>query len=142
MKRAAKKKAMDPKEEFRELLRASGWSQAEAARQLAMTPSGLSQIVRENSTVRPSAVTLRLFRLLLMRPAEGEAPTGAPAKKVAVEEPWEADVLESLRKVSPKARQLILETMRAMLSAAQGTGVDKKRSRPKLSGGGATGSGA
>jgi len=59
--------SFDLKEEFRALLRASGWSQAEAARQLCMTPSALSQIVRENSPVKPSQVTLRLFKLLLLK---------------------------------------------------------------------------
>lgn len=53
------------KKEFKGLLEKSGWSQAEAARQLGMTPSALSQIVRANSPVKPSPVTLRLFKLLL-----------------------------------------------------------------------------
>jgi transcriptional regulator with XRE-family HTH domain len=134
MTRAAKKEPSDPKQEFRDLLRTSGWSQAEAARQLAMTPSALSQIVRGNSVVRPSAVTLRLFRLLLMRAGEGELSAGAAAEKEAAEEPWAEDVLESLRKISPKTRQSILNTMRAMLAAAQTNGRERRGSRPKPSG--------
>jgi len=112
----------DLKKEFRELLSASGWSQAEAARQLAMSPSALSQIVRRNSPVRPSPVTLRLFQLLLWREkpealrglAAGALPSGA--------EPWEQDVVQALRKIPPKARGGVLRRIFALIEAAQETG--------------------
>ncbi|MGA3180375.1 MAG: helix-turn-helix transcriptional regulator [Verrucomicrobiota bacterium] len=123
---------MDPaglKEQFRELLRASGWSQAEAARQLAMTPSALSQIVRRNSPVRPSPVTLRLFRLLLLREKpEGLRVLARPAPPPA-EEPWAGDLLQALRKIPPKTRQSILGTLRALLAAAQKTARERRPSK-------------
>jgi len=55
---------LDPKKrEFIELLKGSGWSQAEAARMLEMTRGGLNGIVTGNTI--PSPATLKLFRLLL-----------------------------------------------------------------------------
>jgi transcriptional regulator with XRE-family HTH domain len=108
----------DLKQEFRDLLRASGWSQAEAARQLAMTPSALSQIVRRNSIVRPSPVTLRLFRLLLWREKPEALPKPSRLKPGTMPETWEAEVVRALRAVPPKTRESILRHLRALLAAA------------------------
>jgi transcriptional regulator with XRE-family HTH domain len=108
---------IDPKEEFRELLAESGWSQAEASRQLGMTPSALSQIVRDNSPVRPSAVTLRLFKLLLIR----EKPDSAQAKKthrMAFPEQWERDLVEELREIPPMVREPLVRGFRALVRTA------------------------
>jgi len=127
MTRAPKKtRPADPKREFRGLLRASGWSQAEAARQLAMSPSALSQIVRRNSPVRPSPVTLRLFRLLLLR--EGPERPGAGRATPPGGRPWERDVLLALRKIAPETRQPILDALRAMMAAAQKSAREARRS--------------
>lgn len=104
----------DLKEEFRALLKASGWSQAEASRQLCMTPSALSQIVRENSPVKPSQVTLRLFKLLLLR----ENPNVLSAITDSSSEhsnKWETDLIESLRRFPPSTRQEILMTFHTIL---------------------------
>jgi transcriptional regulator with XRE-family HTH domain len=107
----------DLKQEFRELLEESGWSQAEAARQLGMTPSALSQIVRDNSPVRPSAVTLRLFRLLLIR----EKPDSAVVKKshrLAFPEQWERELVEELREIPGAVRDPLVKSFRALVRAA------------------------
>jgi transcriptional regulator with XRE-family HTH domain len=112
----------DLKQEFRDLLRASGWSQAEAARQLAMTPSALSQIVRQNSPVRPSPVTLRLFQLLLWREKPEVLREVARRKALAVSEPWEQEVIRDLRGVPPKTRQGILRQLRGLIAAARRKG--------------------
>ena len=112
----------DLKQEFRDLLRASGWSQAEAARQLAMTPSALSQIVRRNSPVRPSPVTLRLFRLLLWREKPEALREAARRKAAPASEPWEQEMARVLRAVPPKARPSILRRLRVLVAAAKKNG--------------------
>jgi len=109
----------DLKQEFRDLLRAAGWSQAEAARQLAMTPSALSQIVRQNSPVRPSPVTLRLFQLLLWREKPEALRAMASRKALSAAEPWEQEVIRDLRGVPPKTRQSILWQLQRLIEAAR-----------------------
>jgi len=113
----AQQTEIDPKQEFRELLAASGWSQAEASRQLGMTPSALSQIVRDNSPVRPSAVTLRLFKLLLLR----ENPDSVQARRthrMAFPEQWERDLVEELREIPPMVREPLVRGFRALVRAS------------------------
>ncbi len=117
----------DLKQEFRDLLQASGWSQAEAARQLAMTPSALSQIVRPNSPVRPSPVTLRLFQLLLWREKPQALREVARRKALSAAAPWEQDLLRDLRGVPPKARQSILRQMRGLIAAAKKNAPESRR---------------
>jgi hypothetical protein len=57
---------LDPlKQEFIDLMKVIGWTQAEAARQLAMTSGAVNQLVNPNSPVRPSQTTLRLFKLIV-----------------------------------------------------------------------------
>jgi transcriptional regulator with XRE-family HTH domain len=120
---------MDLKQEFRDLLQASGWSQAEAARQLGMTPSALSQIVRENSLVRPSPVTLRLFGLLLRRQlAVGAGKAGRPEGRRRGEQ-WEKDLIRALRRIPPRTRKPILSVLYAMMDAAWNKGADGGRRR-------------
>ena len=122
---------MDLKQDFRDLLQASGWSQAEAARQLAMTASALSQIVRENSPVRPSLVTLRLFGLLLWRKKPGAAQRMTRRQKEMRAEKWEQDLIRALRRIPPDTRNPILSVLYAMIEAARSKGGgDKKRRRP------------
>ena len=120
---------MDLKQEFRELLLASGWSQAEAARQLAMTPSALSQIVRDNSPVRPSLVTLRLFGLLLWRKKPGTVQNLALCERQRRAEMWEQDLIRALRRLPPKTRRPILSVLYAMIEAARSKGVGGNQPR-------------
>lgn len=110
---------MDLKQDFRDLLRASGWSQAEAARQLAMTPSALSQIVRENSSVRPSPVTLRLFGLLLRRQKPKAADGAGCGQKKTRPEKWEQDLIRAWRRIPPNTRRPILSVLYAMIEATR-----------------------
>jgi transcriptional regulator with XRE-family HTH domain len=123
-----KGKELDPKQEFRELLEASGWTQAEASRQLSMTPSALSQIVRHNSPVRPSPVTLRLFKLLLIR----EKPESVQARRthrMAFPEQWERDLVEELRELPVPVREPLVRAFRNLIRAALSKGIrgGKKR---------------
>jgi transcriptional regulator with XRE-family HTH domain len=110
----------DPKEVFRKLLRASGWSQAEAARQLGMSPSALSQIVRDNSPVRPSPVTLRLFQLLLWRekPA-GMRPAPRPPVESRSDEAWAHNLYRKLNKLDPEIRDIVLGRLFGIIKEAK-----------------------
>ncbi len=69
---------MDPlSKEFLALLQTSGWTKAEAARRLEVTPSLISQYA--NGVTRPSPQMVRLFKLVLVsdRPAaRNPAPAG------------------------------------------------------------------
>ncbi len=108
----------DTKEEFRQLLKASGWSQAEASRQLRMTPSALSQIVRRNSPVHPSAVSLRLFKLLVWH----EKPDALQASIMHEDMPGlsqtERQMIRKLRQHSPKEQRKFLRTFVNLLDLA------------------------
>ena len=110
------------------MLLASGWTQAEAARQLAMTPSALSQIVRRNSPVRPSPVTLRLFQLLLWREKPEALREAARRKAPSPAEPWEQEVIRELRGVPPKTRQAVLRRLQRLIEAT------RNRSRARKAG--------
>jgi transcriptional regulator with XRE-family HTH domain len=127
---------MDLKQEFRDLLQASGWSQAEAARQLAMTPSALSQIVRKNSPVRPSLVTLRLFGLLLRRTRGAAVRRMTRGQRKMRAKKWEQDLIRGLRRIPPKTSSPILSVVYAMIEAARSRGVGSKsrRGRPEREG--------
>jgi transcriptional regulator with XRE-family HTH domain len=110
----------DPKQEFRRLLRASGWSQAEAARQLGMTPSALSQIVRDNSPVRPSPVTLRLFQLLLARENQaGTSPSPRPSAANPGSASWVNDLCQELNQLDPGIRETVLIKLLGIVKAAK-----------------------
>jgi transcriptional regulator with XRE-family HTH domain len=123
---------VDPKQEFRELLAESGWSQAEASRQLGMTPSALSQIVRDNSPVRPSAVTMRLFRLLLIR-EKPDSPQIKRSHRLAFPEQWERDLVEELREVPTSVREPLVKGFRGLVRAAASQSV--KLPKPKAKAG-------
>ena len=58
------------REEFKELLKRSGWNQSEAARNLDLPAPSISRYVNDIDT--PSKQTLRLFKMLLM---DSSAPT-------------------------------------------------------------------
>jgi transcriptional regulator with XRE-family HTH domain len=98
--------------EFLRLMETSGWSQAEVARQLHMTSGGVSQIV--NGQVRPSATTLRLFRLIIET-------RGTPRAEAATKEGGEAaaatiDTL--LTRVPARRRAATRAAIQAMIDAA------------------------
>ena len=126
---------VDPKKkEFRDLLKASGWTQAYTAEQLGITESALSQIVRENSPTNPSGTTLRLFKLLLLR----EKPEALKAKDSPdVSEfldDWERDAIAQMRLLTPEQRQLVLNLMASLLQqrnerAHPGTSYPPKKNR-------------
>ena len=97
--------ALDPlKQEFLDLMKVIGWTQAEAARQLAMTSGAVNQLVNPNSPVRPSQTTLRLFKLIVasLRPEAINAKTlelkADPETALSLPE---RKLLDALRKIPP-----------------------------------------
>jgi plasmid maintenance system antidote protein VapI len=94
---------LDPlKQEFLDLMKVIGWTQAEAARQLAMTSGAVNQLVNPNSPVRPSQTTLRLFKLIVA----SQRPEAINAKTLELKADPEAalslperKLIEALRKI-------------------------------------------
>ena len=112
---------MDPKvEEFIALMKASGWSQAEVARQLHITPGAVSQIC--GGKIRPRPGTLNLFKLVLKNknPAVMKKLEQRDATPFA---PWEREFVKVLRSLPESDRQRFL----AMIQAFQGAGARQQR---------------
>jgi transcriptional regulator with XRE-family HTH domain len=110
--------AMPPKtHEFARLLAAAGWSQAEAARRLQITPGAVSQFC--NGKTQPRPTTLNLLKLILAR----ENP-----KVLALHESqgwrslahWEKDLLTELRQLAETDRQRLLPIFKQMIKAMPG----------------------
>lgn len=111
---------MDPlKKEFVDLLKAVGWTQAEAARQLAMTSGAVNQIVNPNSPVRPSGTTLRLFKLMVAsaRPEAINSRT-LELKETAPPPPTEAErkLVEALRALPAGDLPMVHAVLRAVVA--------------------------
>jgi len=96
------------KQEARDLLDASKWTQAEAARQLGMTPSAFSQIIRTNSPVNPSRVTLKFFRLLV------EGKSNEPAL-----EKWEIKLIDALHTIPLEKREVMAAALIKIVKATK-----------------------
>lgn len=100
------------KKEFIELYRQSGWTQAEAARQLELTRGGVNGLIT-GPTV-PSLATVKLFRLIL----ESRAESG---KTPAVENQgnaWAEPLLADLRRLDEGQRSRLILAFREVLRAA------------------------
>jgi len=100
------------KAEFIALFRRSGWSQAELARKLEMTRGGVNGVITGRTS--PSAMALRLFRLILV----GECPEALAAAPAPVLEPWEEQVLGTLRGLNPAERVRLLGVIDAFTGPA------------------------
>jgi transcriptional regulator with XRE-family HTH domain len=102
---------MDPKTvEFKRLVVAAGWSQAEAARRLNITPGAVSQIFSGNT--RPRQALLSLLRILARPPAKKKkTPEDQPAEPRT---PWEIELLACIRNLSDSQRQLVLRLAREL----------------------------
>jgi len=125
---------VDLKQQFRDLLKASGWTQAEAARQLCITPGAISQIMRVNSPVKPSPVTLRLFKLLLVRrcPEPDVALKDAPRPPELPLEAEERDLIEALRQIPKNARRHLVKAFSQIVASHLApAGVNADRSNPE-----------
>src|SRR6516225_1885004 len=110
--------------EFNRLLAASGWSQAEVARRLRITPGAVSQIC--SGRTRPHGSTLNLFRLMV-----GREKSGAVALRADMGQPlevWEKQLLEPLRGMSERRRQQLLPVLLQMIEAWSASGRGAARS--------------
>jgi|SRR6476646_2815686 transcriptional regulator with XRE-family HTH domain len=102
------------KREFISLFKASGWTQAEVARQLELTRGGVNGIIT-GSTV-PSQATLKLFKLILL----AEKPEAMNARPLAIrrtEKLWLRDLIAEMRRVSPPHRARLVLALKTMATA-------------------------
>lgn len=93
--------------EFARLVKASGWTQKEVARQLNLTPGAVSHIM--NGRNRPSQAVLRLFKMIS---GGGRGGAAKPGKSL---EAWEQQVLRKLRAVKPAQRQRVIAAIDKMI---------------------------
>jgi DNA-binding XRE family transcriptional regulator len=98
------------KKEFIEYYKKSGWTQAEAARQLELTRGGVNGIITGQTV--PSLATVKLFKLLL----ESQAEPGAKSKEsVPPKEEWAESLLAELRKLDEPSRLRLVAAFREMV---------------------------
>jgi len=102
-------------EEFIGLARAAGWSQAEVARRLHLTPGAISQIF--NGVTRPHPATLNLLKLLAR--GKPDALKAYDRAQVGGLAPWESRLLESLRRLPRASREALLVAFQEMIRAVQ-----------------------
>jgi len=104
------------KREFINLFKASGWTQAEVARQLELTRGGVNGIIT-GSTV-PSQATLKLFKLILL--AEKPEAMKASERSLAIrrtEKLWLRELIAEMRRVSPSHRARLVLALKTMATA-------------------------
>jgi transcriptional regulator with XRE-family HTH domain len=109
------RKQCDPKAaEFTRLLACSGWSQAEAARSLNVTPGAVSQICTGKTKPRDS--TLGLLRIVLADHKPGLPPrlSGEPFLQ-----PWERSLLADLRQLASAERRALALIVKRMVKGAR-----------------------
>jgi hypothetical protein len=100
--------------EFIALFEASGWRQAEAARELKTTRATLSRCLSGDQV--PSAPLIELFRLTLANRKPG-ALTKVPAGREAALADWEKRIIDDLRYLREDDRERVLKAIRAILEA-------------------------
>lgn len=101
------------KREFIDLYKKSGWSQAEAARQLELTRGGVNGIITGQTV--PSLATVKLFRLILESHGGSRPRTIAPSVQA---EDWAEPLLEELRNLEEGPRSRLVLALREVVRAA------------------------
>ena len=101
--------------EFIALFEASGWRQAEAARELKTTRATLSRCLSGDQV--PSAPLIELFRLTLANRKPGALTRRGVAARVEVLADWEKRIIDDLRYLREDDRERVLKAMRAILEA-------------------------
>lgn len=118
---------MDPKnEEFLALIKAAGWSQAEAARRLHIRPSSVSEMC--SGKIKPSTSTLNLLKLVVA----GEKPDALKTHEQAYAgglEPWAKDLVEELRRLPAAQREQVLPVIRHMIQTVSGQALKARKTR-------------
>jgi transcriptional regulator with XRE-family HTH domain len=105
---------LEPKtEEFLALMKASGWSQAEVARRLHITPGAVSQFC--SGKILPKAGTLNLFKMILAKinPAALNAYENSHSNS---EDPWKHEIMKALERLPKKEGQRLLESFISMIN--------------------------
>jgi len=102
--------------EFVRMVKQSGWTQREVARQLELTEGAVSHIMTGRN--RPSPTVVRLFRLVL-ESEEGGTVVKDGAGLTRKAEPWEEGLLEKFRALNPGQRGRVLTAVEAMVSAVK-----------------------
>jgi transcriptional regulator with XRE-family HTH domain len=108
--------------EFARLLKAAGWSQAEAARRLQLTRGAVSQIL--SGRTNPRASTLNLLRLL------ARDQSAAPPEATVPMQEWERQFLDQIRDLPADRRKQALELIRD-LAPGSGHPSPTGRRRPR-----------
>lgn len=102
------------------LVRASGWSQAEVARRLHITPGAVSQLC--HGLTRPSGATFNLFKYILEQEKPGTLARVDKAGRGSALEPWATQVLESLRRLRPPDRDRVVAALNGLIDAVAKAG--------------------
>jgi transcriptional regulator with XRE-family HTH domain len=103
------------KAEFLQLFEASGWTQAEVARQLELTRGGVNGIITGGTV--PSNATLKLFKLILLSEKPEAVTAARPASVQHAEESWLRELLEQMRRVAPGHRERLINALKAVAVA-------------------------
>jgi len=103
------------KTEFLELFKASGWTQAEVARQLELTRGGVNGIITGRTV--PSHATLKLFKLILLSQKPEAVSAARPASVQQAEEYWLRELLEEVRRVTPAHRERLINALKGVAAA-------------------------
>src|SRR5437016_1851946 len=96
-------------------MKAAGWSQAEVARRLRITPGAVSQLC--SGKTHPHPGTLNLLKPLVAPALKSRASAAA-----SVPAPWEGELLEPLRRLSDADRQRLLAVFQDLIKAVQAAG--------------------
>lgn len=97
--------------EFIRLLKASGWSQARAARALEITPGAVSQICSRRT--RPRSSTLGLLKRVIGTRVGSPVPGRLPEDEPALD-PAEAKLIRNFRRLPPAEKRAVALIVRRM----------------------------
>ena len=115
---------MDPKSEhFIGLFKSSGWTQAEVARQLRITPGAVSQLCK--GTTRPHARTLAMFRMVLQQ-RKAVALKAFDRAHPWVEPSWSVGLIEDLKGLTEKGRRKVLKIIKEIIRTVQPAGEGRR----------------
>jgi transcriptional regulator with XRE-family HTH domain len=104
---------MDPNNiEFIAMVKLSGWSQAEVARQLHLTPGAVSQMF--HGKTRPGPRTLQLFKMLLSKRDRSEFKR---LERMTVLEPLEWEVVACMRRLHQAQRERFFEALKLLVES-------------------------
>jgi hypothetical protein len=116
---------MDPlKAQFKRLIEIMGWSQTEAAKRLAKTPSAINHLVNPDHPNKPTQTTLRLLKLIIARERPDlfntrtfQLKEASPADDLGRLAPRERDLIRRLRDVPRAEQEKIFAVIRTMLDS-------------------------